>query len=449
MFEQLQNRLGAVLNRLRGRGTLSEADVEQALREIRLVLLEADVNVKIARDFTARVREAAVGQEVWKSLTPGQQVVQIVHAELVRLLGAAHRPLQPAPQPPTVILLAGLHGTGKTTTAGKLAAHLRKRGRQPVLVAADLSRPAAVRQVEIVGARAQVPVVTPGPGEDAVAVARRALAECRGRAADTLIVDSAGRLHIDDDLVAELARMREAVSPHYTLLVLDAMAGQDAVRMAEGFHKAVPLNGVILTKLDGDARGGAALSVVATLGVPIFYVGTGERLEALEPFHPDRMASRILGMGDVLTLIEKAQEHVTAEEARELERKVRRAELTLEDFTKQLRQVRAMGPIDQVLGMIPGFNARRAGLPAPGEFDERALGRLEAMIGSMTPAERRHPEIIDGSRRRRIARGSGTSVQEVNRLLRQFADAKRMLRQMESMGRRAGKLGKLPTPFEP
>jgi signal recognition particle subunit SRP54 len=219
--------------------------------------------------------------------------------------------------------------------------------------------------------------------------------------------------------------------------------------MAEGFHKAVPLNGVILTKLDGDARGGAALSVVATLGVPIFYVGTGERLEALEPFHPDRMASRILGMGDVLTLIEKAQEHVTAEEARELERKVRRAELTLEDFTKQLRQVRAMGPIDQVLGMIPGFNARRAGLPAPGEFDERALGRLEAMIGSMTPAERRHPEIIDGSRRRRIARGSGTSVQEVNRLLRQFADAKRMLRQMESMGRRAGKLGKLPTPFEP
>jgi signal recognition particle subunit SRP54 len=450
MFEQLQTRLGGVLNRLRGRGALSEADVDQVLREIRLVLLEADVNVKIARDFTVRVRDAAVGQQVWQSLTPGQQVVQIVHTELVRLLGETHHPLQPAAQPPTVILLVGLHGTGKTTTAGKLAVHLKKRGRQPVLVAADLSRPAAVRQLEIVGGRAQVPVVTPQAGEDAVAVARRGLAVCRDRAADTLIVDSAGRLHIDDDLVAELARMREAVAPHYTLLVLDAMAGQDAVRMAEGFHQAVPLNGVVLTKLDGDARGGAALSVVAALGVPIFYVGTGERLEALEPFHPDRMASRILGMGDVLTLIEKAQEHVTADEARELERKVRRAELTLEDFTKQLRQVRAMGPLDQVLGMIPGFNARRAGLPAAaGEFDERALGRIEAMIGSMTPAERRHPEMIDGSRRRRIARGSGTSVQEVNRLLRQFSDAKKVLKQIEGMGRRAAKFGRLPTSLEP
>jgi len=447
MFEQLQTRLGGVLNRLRGRGALSEADVDQALREIRLVLLEADVNVKIARDFVARVREAAVGQEVWKSLTPGQQVVQIVHTELVRLLGETHHALVPAPQPPTVILLAGLHGTGKTTTAGKLALHLKKRGREPVLAAADLSRPAAVRQLEIVGERAGVPVVTPAPGEDAVAVARRALAVCRDRAADTLIVDSAGRLHVDDDLVAELVRIREATAPHYTLLVLDAMAGQDAVRMAEGFHRAVPLDGVILTKLDGDARGGAALSVVATLGVPILYVGTGERLDALEPFHPDRMASRILGMGDVMTLIEKAQEQVTVDEAREMERKLRRAEFTLEDFTKQLRQVRAMGPIDQVLAMIPGFSARRAG--QPGEIDERALGRIEAMINSMTPAERRHPDVIDGSRRRRIARGSGTSVQEVNRLLRQFADAKKMLRQIESMGRRAGKLGKLPTSLEP
>ena len=449
MFEQLQSRLGAVLNRLRGRGTLSEADADQALREIRLVLLEADVNVKIARDFVARVREAAVGQEVWKSLTPGQQVVQIVHGELVRLLGEAHRTLRPAPQPPTVILLAGLHGTGKTTTAGKLAVHLKKRGREPVLAAADLSRPAAVRQLEIVGERAGVPVVVPAAGEDAVALARRALQVCRDRAADTLIIDSAGRLHIDDDLVAELARIREATTPHYTLLVLDAMAGQDAVRMAEGFHRAVPIDGVILTKLDGDARGGAALSVVATLGVPILYAGTGERLDALEPFHPDRMASRILGMGDVLTLIEKTQEQMTVDEAREMERKLRRADFTLEDFTKQLRQVRAMGPIDQVLAMIPGFNARRAGLPGAGEIDERALGRLEAMINSMTPAERRHPDVIDGSRRRRIARGSGTSVQEVNRLLRQFADAKKMLKQMESLGRRAAKPGRFPTSLEP
>jgi len=449
MFEQLQSRLGAVLNRLRGRGSLSETDVEQALREIRLVLLEADVNVKIARDFVARVRDAAVGQEVWKSLTPGQQVVQIVHTELIRLLGEAHRALRPAPQPPTVILLAGLHGTGKTTTAGKLAVHLKKRGREPVLAAADLSRPAAVRQLEIVGERAGVPVVVPAPGEDAVALARRALQVCRDRAADTLIIDSAGRLHIDDDLVAELARIREATAPHYTLLVLDAMAGQDAVRMAEGFHRAVPIDGVILTKLDGDARGGAALSVVATLAVPIMYVGTGERLDALEPFHPDRMASRILGMGDVLTLIERAQEQVTVDEAREMERKLRRADFTLEDFTKQLRQVRAMGPLDQVLAMIPGFNARRAGLPGAGEVDERALGRIEAMINSMTPAERRHPDVIDGSRRRRIARGNGTSVQEVNRLLRQFADAKKMLKQMESLGRRAGKPGRFPTSLEP
>ncbi|HEV2358453.1 MAG TPA: signal recognition particle protein [bacterium] len=448
MFEQLQTRLGGILNRLRGRGALSEADVDQALREIRLVLLEADVNVKLARDFIGRVREAAVGQEVWKSLTPGQQVVQIVHDELVRLLGETHRPLAPAPHPPTVILLAGLHGTGKTTTAGKLAVHLAKRGRHPVLAAADLSRPAAVRQLEIVGERAGVPVVAPQPGEDAVAVARRALAVCRDRVADTLIVDSAGRLHVDGDLVAELARIREAVSPHYTLLVLDAMAGQDAVRMAEGFHRAVPLDGVILTKLDGDARGGAALSVVATLGVPILYVGTGERLEALEAFHPDRMASRILGMGDVLTLIEKAQEQVTVDEAREMERKLRRADFTLEDFTKQLRQVRAMGPLDQVLGMIPGLNARRAG-DAAGEVDERQLTRIEAMINSMTPGERRHPEVIDGSRRRRIARGSGTSVQEVNRLLRQFTEAKKMLKQLESMGRRAGRLGRLPTPPAP
>jgi len=420
-------------------------ETDAAVRGIRLALLEADVNVKVAREFVAHVREAAVGQEVWKSLTPGQQVVQIVYAELTRLLGEAHRPLAPAPHPPTVILLAGLHGTGKTTTAGKLALHLKKRGRHPVLAAADLGRPAAVRQLEIVGRQAGVPVVTPEPDQDAVAVARHALARCRDLAADTLIVDSAGRLHVDEDLVAEFARMREAVAPHYTVLVLDAMAGQDAVRMAEGFHRAVPLDGVILTKLDGDARGGAALSVVAALGVPIFFVGTGERLDALEAFHPDRMASRILGMGDVLTLVEKAQEQVTAEEARELERRLRRAEFTLEDFTRQLRQVRAMGPLDQVLAMLPGLGARRGTV----EVDERALTRIEAMINSMTPGERRHPEIIDGSRRRRIARGSGTSVQDVNRLLRQFADAKKMLKQIEGMGRRAGKSGAPPIPFQP
>lgn len=443
MFEQLQSRLAAVFSRLRGRGTLSSEDVDAALREIRLALLEADVHVAVVRDFIGRVREAAVGQEVWTSLTPAQQVVQIVHQELTRLLGAVHRPLQPAPTPPTVVLLVGLHGTGKTTTAGKLAVHLKKRGRTPLLAAADLARPAAVRQLEIVGQQAGVPVVAPAGGPpDPVEVARRALERCRAMPADTLIVDSAGRLHIDDDLVAELVRIREAVSPHYTILVLDAMAGQDAVRMAEGFHRAVPLDGVILTKMDGDARGGAALSVVATIQRPIFFIGTGERLDALEPFHPDRIASRILGMGDVLTLIERAQEQVTSEQAKELERKIRRAEFTLEDFVQQLRQVRAMGPLDQLLSLLPGVAAQRAKL----EVDERALRRIEAMITSMTPAERRHPEIIDGSRRRRIARGSGTSVQEVNRLLRQFAEAKRMLKHIEGAGRRGRKP---PFPFPP
>ena len=442
MFEQLQSKLGEIFTRLRGRGTLSVEDVDAALREVRLALLEADVHFKVARDFVARVREAAVGQEVWKSLSPGQQVVQIVYAEMTRTLGETYHPLRLTPKPPTVVLLVGLHGSGKTTTAGKLALHLKKQGRTPLLAAADVYRPAAVTQLQILGRSADVPVFTPEAGMDPVAVARRALDRARDTAADVLIIDSAGRLHIDEALLAELTRIREQTAPHHTLLVLDAMAGQDAVRMAEGFHRAVPIDGLILTKLDGDARGGAAFSVVAALGRPIFFVGTGERLEALEAFHPDRMASRILGMGDMLTLIERAQEHVTTEQAREMERKLRRAEFTLEDFTRQLRQVRAMGPLDQLLGMIPGIGARMRGA----EVDERALGRLEAMVGSMTPQERRHPQIIDGSRRRRIARGSGTSVQEVNRLLRQFDEAKKMLRQLEAQGRRRGKL---PLPFPP
>ena len=441
MFEQLQARLSGILTRLRGRGTLSPDDVDAALREVRRALLEADVNVGVVRDFIGRVREAAVGQEVWKSLTPGHQVVQIVFTELTRMLGTTHRPLTPAPTPPTVVLLVGLHGTGKTTTAGKLALYLKKHGRSPRLVAADLSRPAAVRQLEIVGQTVGVPVAAPRPGADPVDIARTALAESRTSGADVLIIDSAGRLHIDEVLLAELSRMREAVSPHHTVLVVDAMAGQDAVRMAEGFQQAVPIDGLILTKLDGDARGGAALSVVAVTGRPILFVGTGERPEALEPFHPDRMASRILGMGDVLTLIERAQEQVTLEQAQEMERKLRRAEFTLEDFTKQLRQVRAMGPLDQLLSMIPGAKGRMRDMAV----DERALGRIEAMINSMTREERRHPQTIDGSRRRRIARGSGTTVQEVNRLLRQFEEARKVLRQLEGLGRRAGKL---PLPFQ-
>jgi signal recognition particle subunit SRP54 len=442
VFEQLQNRLSDIFTRLRGRGTLSEADVDEALREVRLALLEADVNFKVAREFVARVRAATVGQEVWKSLTPGQQVVQIVFAELTRMLGSEHRALRLAATPPTVVLLVGLHGTGKTTTAGKLALHLKKQGRAVLLAAADVYRPAAIAQLEVVGKTAGVPVFSLGAAADPVEVARQALERARALAADALIIDSAGRLHIDRELLDELVRLREAAPPDDTLLVLDAMAGQDAVRMAEGFHAAVPIDGVILTKLDGDARGGAALSVVAALERPIFFVGTGERLEALEPFHPDRIASRILGMGDVLTLIERAQEHVTAEQAREMERKLRRAEFTLEDFTGQLRQVRAMGPLDQLLGMIPGMRGRLRGA----DVDERALTRIEAMVNSMTPAERRQPHIIDGSRRRRIARGSGTSVQEVNRLLRQFDEVKKMLRQFDARGQRRPKF---PLPLPP
>ena len=442
MFEQLQGRLSEIFTRLRGRGTLSEQDVDEALREVRLALLEADVNFKVAREFVTRVREAAVGQQIWKSLTPGQQVVQIVFAELTRMLGATHHPLRMAAKPPTVILLVGLHGTGKTTTAGKLALHLKKQGRSVLLAAADVYRPAAVTQLQVLGQAAGVPVFALGAGADPVEVARQALDRARTTTADVVIIDSAGRLHIDSDLLAELTRIREATAPHTTLLVLDAMAGQDAVRMAEGFHGAVPIDGLILTKLDGDARGGAALSVVATLERPIFFVGTGERMEALEAFHPDRIASRILGMGDVLTLIERAQDQVTDEQAHEMERKLRRADFTLEDFTKQLRQVRAMGPLDQLLGMIPGLGSRMRGA----EVDERALGRIEAMINSMTPQERRHPNVIDGSRRRRIARGSGTSVQEVNRLLRQFEEVKKMLRQFEARGQRKGKF---PMPLPP
>ncbi|MDQ7857490.1 MAG: signal recognition particle protein [Armatimonadota bacterium] len=432
MFEGLQARLGEIVKRLTGRGALSPEDVDAALREVRLALLEADVNFKVAREFVERVRQAAVGQEVWKHLSPGQQVVKIVHRELTSLLGGATRELRFAPQPPTVVLLVGLHGVGKTTTAGKLAALLRRRGRAPLLVATDLRRPAAVRQLQVVGAAVRVPVFAPEGATDPVAVARRAVAQAVADGHDVVVVDSAGRQHADDALMAELAAMHEALRPQETLLVLDAMAGQDAVRMAEQFAARLRLDGLILTKLDGDARGGAALSAVAATGLPILFVGTGERPEALETFHPDRMASRILGMGDVLTLIERAEQTLSAEQAAELERKLRRAQFTFADFLDQLRQVRQMGPIDQLLEMIPGFS--RAKLPGL-TVDESQLRRIEAMIQSMTPQERAQPQLIDGSRRRRIAAGSGTTVQDVNRLLKQFDQVRRLMRQFDDRGR--------------
>jgi signal recognition particle subunit SRP54 len=432
MFDNLQARLGEIFRRLSGRGTLKAEDVDAALREVRMALLEADVQLNVARDFVTQVREQAVGQEIWKSLSPAQQVIKIVHDELTRLLGGSQRELRFAPKPPTVVLLAGLYGTGKTTTAAKLAAHLVHRGRHPLLVATDLRRPAAVAQLEVVGVQAGVPTFTQPGATDPVAVARAALAYAASHGHDVVIIDSAGRLHLDEELMGELARMREAVQPTEVLLTLDAMTGQDAVTMAEQFTARVSIDGLILTKLDGDARGGAALSVVSVTGRPILFAGVGERVDALEPFHPDRMASRILGMGDVLTLIEKAEGAMTAEAAEALERKLRRGEWTLSDFVEQLRQIQKMGPLDQILEMIPGMGRLRGA----GTVDARALARVEAMINSMTPEERRNPAIIDGSRRRRIAAGSGMTVQDVNRLLRQFEEAKHLARKVEEMGRR-------------
>jgi signal recognition particle subunit SRP54 len=443
MFEALQSRFQSIIQRLSGRGVLSEADVDAAMREVRLALLEADVNFKVAKAFTERVRAQAVGQEVLQSLTPGHQVVKLVHGELVRLLGGSVRELRVADRGPTIILLAGLHGAGKTTTAGKLAYRLRRRGRRPLLVATDLKRPAAVAQLQAIGRQADVPVYVQEGATDAIAVAGAAIDEANRGGYDTIIIDSAGRLHVDDALMAELAQMREAVAPHNVLLVLDAMAGQDAVAMAERFHRELTLDGLIVTKLDGDARGGAVLSVVEVTGCPVLFTGTSERLDGLEPFYPDRLASRILGMGDVLTLIEKAQEVTDAETAAQLERKLRRAEFTLEDFREQLRAVRKMGPLDSLIEMIPGLGGRMRGAAA--EMDEHQLTRVEAIIDSMTPVERAAPQLIDGSRRRRIARGSGTSIQDVNRLLRQFEDAKRLIKQVGGMERK-GRRGRLPFP---
>ncbi|MDR5710215.1 MAG: signal recognition particle protein [Armatimonadota bacterium] len=435
MFETLRDRLQEVFRRVSGRGVLRAEDVDAALREVRRALLEADVHFQVARDFVARAREKAVGREVWKHLNPAQQVIQIVYEELVGLLGTEHRELRPAPKPPTVVLLCGLQGSGKTTQAAKLGNYLRRKGRRPLLVAADLQRPAAVQQLLVVGRAAGVPVFTL-ESRDPVKVVHRSLEHARKEGHDWVLVDTAGRLHVDEEMMADLRRVREAASPHHVLLVVDAMTGQEALAVAQQFNAQIGIDGIILTKLDGDARGGAALSVVSVTGKPIVFVGTGEKVEALEPFYPDRMASRILGMGDVLTLIERAQEAVSAERAEELQRKLRRAEFTLEDFRQQLREVRKMGPLHSLLEMIPGL-AQVRGLRE--ELDEREMVRFEAILDSMTPEERRDPSILNSSRKRRIARGSGTTVQDVNRLLRQFEETRRMIRQLESAGRRMGK----------
>jgi len=431
MFENLTEKLQKAFKQLLGKGALTERDVEEALRQVRLVLLEADVNYKVVKDFVARVKERAVGQDVMRSLTPGQQVIKIVHEELVGLLGGEQAKLAVAQKPPTVIMLAGLHGSGKTTTAGKLAHSLKKQGKNPLLVAADVCRPAAVKQLQTLGEQLGVKVFAMGGNQDGVGVCRAAMSAANSRGHDYVILDVAGRLHIDEEMMDELKRIRAAVPVTEVLLVVDAMAGQDAVNVAKAFNDAVGIDGVVMTKLDSDARGGAALSIKTVTGKPIKLAGTSEKLDGLEPFHADRMASRILGMGDVLSLIEKAEAALSEEQAKVLEKKIRENQFGFDDYLAQLQDMRKMGPLDQVLSMIPGFGQMRQleGV----KIDDRDVSRIEAIIRSMTKQERRDPSIISGSRRRRIADGSGTSIQDVNRLLKQFEEMRKMMRQMAAM----------------
>jgi signal recognition particle subunit SRP54 len=435
MFDALSERFDSIFTRMRGRGRLGEKEIDEIAREIRLALLEADVNFKVVKSFIARVKEQAAGADLSKSLSPAQQVIKIVHGELVNTLGGTSGKLTMNPKPPTVVMLVGLQGSGKTTAAGKLARHLKSQGLQPLLVAADLQRPAAVKQLQVLGDQIGVPVYS--QPSDPVAVARGAREEAARLGRNVVVVDTAGRLQIDEALMDELARMREAVAPDNVLLVVDAMTGQEAVSVAEAFTEAVGIDGVVLTKIDGDARGGAALSVKEVTGRPILFAGTGEKLTEFEPFHPDRMAGRILGMGDVLTLIEKAEETFDQAKAEKAAAKLRKGSFSLEDFLEQMQQVKKMGPLQNIIGMIPGIPKELKNA----QVDDRELGKVEAIIRSMTPAEREDPAIINGSRRLRIARGSGTTTQDVNALLKQFKMVQQMMRQVAG-----GKRPRLPIP---
>jgi signal recognition particle subunit SRP54 len=435
MFDQLSERLQTVLGGVRSRGKLSDADVNAALREVRLALLEADVNFKVVKDFTASLRERLAGEQISEALNPGQTVIKAVNDELTELMGGSGRDLVFAPSGPTVVLMAGLQGSGKTTACAKLAKLLAKGNRDVALAACDLQRPAAVEQLEKLGAQAKAHVYSQ-PGEtDAVKVATWAREEAKRENRDVLIVDTAGRLHVDQELMNELSRVRAATKPHDVVLVLDAMTGQDAVNVAESFAEVADFDGVLITKLDGDARGGAALSVRAVTGKPIIYASTGEKLDELERFHPDRMAGRILGMGDVMSLIEKTEDQFDAGQAADLERKIRRQQFTLDDFLTQMKQVRGMGPLGNLMKMVPGMGKAMQGM---GQIDERELDRIEAIILSMTPYERANPTAINGSRRKRIAGGSGTTVQAVNRLVKQFGQMNKLMKQMSE--------GKMPDP---
>jgi signal recognition particle subunit SRP54 len=439
-FESLTEKLQATFKKLKGKGKLSEKDVQAALREVRLALLEADVNYKVVKDFINKIKEKATGQEVLDSLTPAQQVIKIVNNELVELMGGAQSKIEIAAMPPTVIMMVGLQGSGKTTSAGKLAMHFKKSGRNPLLVAGDVYRPAAVKQLQVVGEKVGVPVFNMGTKNDPTDIASASIGYARSNNNDMVLIDTAGRLHIDERLMEELKAIRGIVNPHEILLVVDAMTGQDAVNVATAFNEELGITGIILTKLDGDARGGAALSVKAVTGCPIKYVGLGEKLDALEPFYPDRMASRILGMGDVLTLIEKAQQRFDEDKARELEKKIKERKYDLEDFMDQLREFRSMGSLEDIVGMIPGMNKIKNL-----QMDEKELVRVEAIIQSMTKAERVNPEILNSSRKKRIARGSGTTVQDVNRLLRQFSQIQKLMQKFGAFtSGKKGKKMKLP-----
>ena len=444
MFDGLSEKLNNAFKRLRSKGKLTPDDVKVGMREIKMALLEADVNYKVVRDFVKTVSERAVGVEVLESLLPGQQVVKIVHEEMISLMGGSQAKLTISPKPPTVIMMVGLQGAGKTTHAAKLANMYKKQGKHPMMVACDIYRPAAIRQLEVLGEQLDIPVFSMGTGVSPVKIARAGLKEAEKRGCDMVFIDTAGRLHIDEELMEELKKIKSEVEPTEILLTIDAMIGQDSVNVAESFNELLDITGVILTKLDGDTRGGAALSVRHVTGKPIKFIGVGEKMDAIEPFHPDRMASRILGMGDVLSLIEKAEQAFDEKKALELEQKLRKSLFTLDDYLDQLGQIKNMGSLEQIMGMIPGM---KPGAMKDAKIDESALAHTEAIIKSMTKKEREHPEIIQASRKIRIAKGSGTSVEEVNKLLKQFDQMKKLIKQFSGGGGKKNPFGKMKIPF--
>ena len=441
-FENLSNKLQDVFKQLRGKGKLTEADVKTAMREVKIALLEADVNFKIVKNFIKTVTERAVGTEVLEGLNPGQQVIKIVNEELIALMGTTQSQLTFAKRPPTVYMMVGLQGAGKTTSSGKLAGQLRKQGRNPLLVACDVYRPAAIKQLQVVGKNYNIPVFEMGDKLSPVEISKKALEYAAENRNDVILIDTAGRLHINEELMQELRDIKEVVKPQEILLVVDAMTGQDAVTVAESFDSQLGIDGIIMTKLDGDARGGAALSVRSVTNKPIKYIGMGEKMEDLEPFYPDRMASRILGMGDVLTLIDKVQQNIDEQEAKEMQKKMLSNEFTLEDFLSQMQQIKKMGPLKDLMGMIPGMNKFNLDEALNGVDPSKEMAKTEAIIQSMTREERLNPSILNGPRKKRIANGSGRSIAEVNRLLKQFEEMKKMMKQMNNM--QTGKKGKLP-----